>query len=244
MRAGRRRARTRALASHATRRHAGTGAHQSDCDGAHVAPRYQSDTMLLLRQIHERATRATAGRGGIENSMFRFVIELTPHRRVGSRQDGNKHHSVGNVSRCALRATQSKGTNNMSNNTETYLDSLDEQIANATNECESASSYADDCKLAAIEAEDHADNAYSALSDMESDMRNLRDECEAMAEMISELETEKEKESESETEIKIVELEKQLEFERARFQRVVSFIESIAAESITIDSTMPAQQAD
>jgi hypothetical protein len=64
----------------------------------------------------------------------------------------------------------------MSNNTETYLDSLDEQIANATNECESASSYADNCKLAAIEAEDHADNAYSALSDMESDMRNLRDE--------------------------------------------------------------------
>ncbi|MHC4236845.1 MAG: hypothetical protein ACYSSM_01050, partial [Planctomycetota bacterium] len=84
-------------------------------------------------------------------------------------------------------------------------------------------SYADNCKLAAIEAEDHADNAYSALSDMESDMRNLRDECEAMAEMILELETEKEKESESETEIKIVELEKQLEFERARFQRVVSF---------------------
>jgi chromosome segregation ATPase len=122
------------------------------------------------------------------------------------------------------------------------IENIETQVAAATNECESASSYADDAKQAAHECEQHADNACGALSEIETDVESLKDECTEMSETISELETERDAlRNESKLQTVVSELEKKLEFERARFQRVVSFIEAIAGESIVIDSTPPGE---
>jgi uncharacterized coiled-coil DUF342 family protein len=133
---------------------------------------------------------------------------------------------------------KSKGTN--MSNYEMVVEELESQISQAETETESASSYADDAATAAREAEQHADNACGAIGEMQTLAESLGDECAQLVERVSELETENEKLQETNADAlhaKVNKLVREVEFHRAKFQRVVSFIESIASEEITIDST-------
>jgi chromosome segregation ATPase len=127
-------------------------------------------------------------------------------------------------------------------NYENVVEELESQISEAETNAEQASSYSDDAARSARDAESQADECVGRLGEMQTAVETLGDECGQLVERVNELETERDAlRNESKLQTVVSELEKKLEFERARFQRVVSFIEAIAGESIVIDSTPPGE---
>ncbi len=100
------------------------------------------------------------------------------------------------------------------------------EIESAAND---ASRAACDAKSECDSAEEHADRCESIADDLQRELQNVRDEIESLETDDSDELAELKRNNEL--------LENALKFERAKFARIVQFVQAIADETITLDDS-------